>query len=148
MALQEQLLTDMKVAMKAHDSNRVATLRMMRAALQNAEIAHGGRLDDKQVLAVLDKEAKKRREAIAAYEQAGREDLVAQERAELEVLQAYLPQPLSEESLKELIAAAIAQVGATSRRDMGAVMKVVMPQVRGRADGKLVNQLVIRQLSN
>ena len=134
--------------MKRRDAVRVDTLRMVRAALQNAAIESGRDLTDDDTAAVIDKEAKKRKEAIEAYDHAGREDLAAKERSEFEVLTQYLPDQLTEVELEEMVAAAIVELGATSRKDMGAVMKTLMPQVRGRAEGKLVSQLVAERLSN
>lgn len=147
MSLQDQLSNDLKSAMKARDTVRVDTLRMVRAALQNARIARGEELADEDVAAVLDKEAKKRKEAAEAYAGGGREELAAKERAELAVLRDYLPEQLSEEALKAMVAAVVAETGATSRKDMGTVMKALVPRTRGRADGKLVSALVTAQLS-
>lgn len=147
MTLKERLNEDMKAAMKARETLRVSVLRLARAAIVDAEVAQGTELDDAGVIAVLEKEAKKRRESIEEFTQAGRADLAAKEQQELEVLTAYLPQPMSVEELRAVVRECIAEVGATSRKDIGAVMKALMPRIRGRADGKVANQIVQEMLT-
>lgn len=135
--------------MKARDEVTTATLRMALTAISTEEVAGKAarELTDDEVVRVLGREAKKRREAAEAFDAAGRAELAARERAEGEVLDRYLPAQLSADELEALIAAAIAQSGASSPRDMGAVMKIVAPQVAGRADGKRVSDEVRRRLS-
>jgi|YNPNPStandDraft_1061719.scaffolds.fasta_scaffold18895_3 uncharacterized protein YqeY len=148
MALQEQLVADMKAALRAQDPVRLGTIRLLRAALQNAEKALGQPLGEAAAAEVVRREIKRRQEAIEAYRRGGREDLVAQEEAELEVLQAYQAEPLSEAELTALARQVIQAEGATSRKDLGRVMKALMPRVQGRADGKLVNTIVGALLEN
>lgn len=146
--LKEQLHADLNLAMKARDDVTVATLRMALTAVTNEEVAgkQARELSDEDVLKLLSREAKKRREAAEAFDGAGRGELAARERAEGEVLDRYLPTQLSDGELGELVAAAIAEAGASTPRDMGAVMKVVVPRVAGRADGKRVSDEVRRRL--
>jgi uncharacterized protein YqeY len=147
--LKARLRTDLNTALKARDEVTTATLRMALTAVTNKEVEgkEARELSDDEVLRVLVSEAKKRREAAEAFEAAGRDELAARERAEGEVLDRYLPAQLGDEELADLITAAIAEAGASSPRDMGAVMKIVAPQVAGRADGKRVSDEVRRRLS-
>jgi hypothetical protein len=147
--LKAQLHSDLNASMKARDELTTATLRMALTAITTEEVAGKAarELSDDEVLKVLVREAKKRREAAEAFDGAGRTELAARERAEGEVLDRYLPAQLGEDELAELIGAAIAESGASSPRDMGAVMKIVAPQVAGRADGKRVSDEVRRRLS-
>lgn len=147
MTLKERLNEDMKAAMKAREELRLSVLRLARAAIVNAEVAKGAELDDAGVVEVLEKEAKKRRESIEEFTKAGRADLAEKEQKELDILTAYLPQAMSTEELRALVRECIAEVGATSRKDIGAVMKVLMPKIRGRADGKAANQIVQEMLA-
>lgn len=149
MALKAQLQSDLNASMKARDEVTTATLRMALTAITTEEVAGktARELTDDEVLKVLVREAKKRREAAEAFDGAGRTELAARERAEGEVLDRYLPAQLGDDELTELISAAIAESGASSPRDMGAVMKLVAPQVAGRADGKRVSDEVRRRLS-
>lgn len=135
--------------MKARDELTTATLRMALTAITNEEVAgkQARELSDDEVLKVLGREAKKRREAAEAFDGAGRPELAARERAEEQVLDGYLPAQLSDDDLRELVAAAVTESGATEARQMGAVMKIVSPQVSGRADGKRVSDEVRRQLA-
>jgi uncharacterized protein YqeY len=147
--LKQRLQTDLNSAMKARDEVTTATLRMALTAVTNEEVAGktARELSDDDVLKVLTREAKKRREAAEAFDAAGRGELADRERAEHEVLDRYLPAQLGDEELGELVAAAITEAGATSPRDMGAVMKIVQPRVAGRADGKRVSDEVRRRLN-
>ena len=145
MSIQEQLLEAMKVAMKAKDSLRLSTIRMARTALKNAEIDARQELDADAAIKILSTLVKQRREAAEAYRET-RPELAEKEELELAVLQEFLPAQLSETELAEVVARAIADSGASSMRDMGAVMKLVTPQTTGRADGKLVSELVRKQL--
>lgn len=146
MNLQQQLMEDMKAAMKAGQKERLAAIRLLRAQLKDAEIAKGGPLSPEEELKVLGGAVKKRKESIAAFEAANRDDLVAREKEQLAALESYLPQQLSEEEIDRELQAIIAQVGAVSARDLGKVMAEAMKRLRGRADGKLVQELARRRL--
>jgi uncharacterized protein YqeY len=132
--LKERIQADVKDAMRARDKDRLATLRMITAGLQQKEVDDRVELDDAGVLALLDKMAKQRRESIEQYEQGGREELAQRERAELAVIESYLPQPLSAEELDALVDEAMAATGAAAMADMGRVMGELKPRVQGRAD--------------
>ncbi|HYC09518.1 MAG TPA: GatB/YqeY domain-containing protein [Steroidobacteraceae bacterium] len=134
MALKERITEDMKSAMRAGEKERLATIRLALAAIKQREVDERISLDDGQVLAVLEKMIKQRREAITQFQSGGRADLVAKESAEIALLQGYLPAQLSEAEIDALIAKAIAATGAASIKDMGKVMAVVKPQAQGRAD--------------
>jgi uncharacterized protein len=147
--LKDRLRSDLTTAMKARDQVRVATLRMALTAVTTAETsgdAHHDLTDD-DVMGVLTRETKKRRESAEAFDGAGRTELAERERAEEKVLAEYLPQPLTDDELTALVSAAITETGAEGPRQMGQVMKVVQPQVGSRADGKRVSTEVKRQLS-
>lgn len=145
MSLKERLTQDLKDAMRNRDAVRLRTIRSLRAALLEKEIEErsGGEatLTEEQELAVLQKQAKQRRDAIEQYEQAGREDLAEKEREELAVITSYLPRPLSEEEIREVLLEIIRETGASSPRDMGKVMGPAMSRLRGRADGRTVQAL-------
>ena len=146
MSLREQLQTDLHDAIRARDKHRKETLRMVRAAVQRAEIAKRS-LSDDEVLALIQKEVKRRQDALEMIRKAGREELADIEATEIEILRAYLPEPLNLEAVTEFVQAAILEVGALSPADMGKVMQVLMPQVRGKADGRLVSGIVRDLLS-
>lgn len=148
MTLADQLQSDLKAAMKARDTRSVATLRMLLAAVKNVRVSagHSGEVTDAEVTDVLTREAKRRTEAADAYRQAGRDDLADNELAELEVIRRYLPEPLDEAELRAIVDEAVASTGASGPGDLGKVMSAVMPQVKGRADGKQVNALVRERL--
>lgn len=133
-ALKARILDDMKAAMKAGDKPRLAVIRLIQAALKQKEVDERIALSDEDVIAVLDKMGKQRRESIEQYKAAGRDDLEQQEAYELEVIQTYLPTPLTDAEIESLIADAIASTGAGSVREMGAVMGKLKPQLQGRAD--------------
>ena len=149
MSLKEKLTADMKEAMKAREEGRqrLGVIRMVRGAIRQQEIDGQKELDDDAVLAVISKEVKQRRDSIEEFKKGGREDLVAQNEAEIAVLMAYLPQQMAEGEIRKLVQDAITATGASSPKEMGKVMKELMPKVKGRADGKLVNQIV-RELLN
>jgi len=147
MSTKEKLSQDLKEAMKARDELRKRVLRMAISAIKNAEIAKQGQLDEPEVLAMLQKEVKARHETIEGARQAQRDDLIEIAQDEIRVLEAYLPKPLSRDELTELVRQAIAEAGATSMSEMGKVMGILMPKIRGRADGKEANQIV-RELLN
>lgn len=146
MTLKEQLNQDMKTAMKQKESMRLSTIRLIRAGIKNREIELGKELEDEDVLKVIVSLVKQHKDSIEQFRQGGRQDLVEKEQAELTILEAYLPQQLSEEEIRALVREAIEAVQATSLKDMGKVMKYVMPKTQGRADGKIINQLVKEQL--
>ena len=145
MSSKTQLENDLKDAMRAGDELRKRTLRMALSAINLAEVEKGTPLDEPAVLAILQKEIKTQREAIADAERAGRPDLTAEATAEISLLETYLPKPLTTAEIEDLARAAIAEVGATSAREMGQVMKVLMPRLQGHAEGAQVSQIV-RQL--
>lgn len=134
MSLKSRITDDMKAAMKGGDKPRLATIRLLQAAIKQREVDERIELDDEQVLAVLERMLKQRRDSLSQFEAAGREDLAAQERFEIGVLQDYMPAPLAEAEIDAAIAAAISESGASSARDMGKVMAVLKPKVAGRAD--------------
>jgi uncharacterized protein YqeY len=148
MSLKARIQDDVKNAMRAHQREQLAALRLVTAAIKQKEVDERIELSDEQVLAVLDKMVKQRRESLEQFQQAGREDLAAKEQFELDLLQTYLPEPLSEEQLAELIRTTIAELGASSIRDMGPVMNALRGQVQGRADMKAVSQAVKSQLAS
>jgi uncharacterized protein YqeY len=147
MTSKQQLQDDLKDAMRAQDEVRKRTLRLALTSIKIKEVEVGVELTDTDVAAVLQKEAKQRRETLDELDQVDRPDLAAAQQAELEILEAYLPQQLTQEELEELARQAIADANAESPGDMGQVMRILMPQVKGRADGKLVSQVVREQLN-
>ncbi|MBD0379104.1 GatB/YqeY domain-containing protein [Paenibacillus sedimenti] len=146
MSLSERLNEDMKQAMKSQDKFKLSVIRMVRSTIKNSEIDLKRTLDDNEVLDVLTREIKQRKDSLQEFEKAGRDDLADNLKAELVILAEYMPQQLSEEEVKAIVQQTIQQVGASSKADMGKVMTALMPQVKGRADGKLINQLVQQQL--
>jgi uncharacterized protein YqeY len=146
MALKERITEDMKGAMRAGDKERLGTIRLALAAIKQREVDERITLDDAQVLAVLEKMIKQRREAITQFQSGGRADLVAKETAEITLLQGYLPAQLSDAEVDALIAEAIAATGAASVKDMGKVMAVVKPKAQGRADMGAVSARIRQKL--
>jgi uncharacterized protein len=146
MALRERITEDMKTAMRAGEKERLAAIRLLLAAIKQREVDERITLDDGQVLAVLDKMIKQRREAITQFQSGGRADLVAKENAEIVVLQGYLPAQMSEAEIDALIAAAIAATGAASVKDLGKVMGYVKPKAQGRADMGAVSARIRQKL--
>ena len=146
MTLKAQILDDVKSAMRARDQQRLTALRLITAAIKQIEVDKRVELDDQGVLAALDKMAKQRRDSLQQYEAAGRDDLAVQEKYELELISAYLPEALSEDKVAELITQAIAETGASGMRDMGMVMNKLRPMVQGRADMKAVSNAVKAKL--
>ncbi|MGI6605316.1 MAG: GatB/YqeY domain-containing protein [Firmicutes bacterium] len=144
MGLEERLLSDMKEAMKAREEGkeRLSVIRMVRSAIKNAEIAKGRKLNEDEIIEVVAHEMKQRRDSIPEFARGGREDLVAKLEAEIRILQEYLPAQLGEEEIRRLASDTIAKVGATGARDLGKVMGALIPQTKGRADGRLVNKIV------
>ena len=148
MNLKEQIIADMTVAMKAKDGARTSTLRMLKAAIVNRQIEKGGELDGEELLKLLRTQLKQRRDSVEQYEKGGRQDLVDKESAEIAVIEGYLPQAASQEEIDKAVAAAIAETGATSAKEMGAVMKAVMPLLAGKnADGRAVSETVKKKLT-
>ncbi|MCS7286174.1 MAG: GatB/YqeY domain-containing protein [Anaerolineae bacterium] len=148
MGLKEKIDQELKEAMRSKDERKLAALRMLKTAIRRAEVDKMRELTEDEIIAVIADEARKRREAIEEFSRGGREDLALQEKEELAVLEAYLPRPLSREEIMEMARQAIEEVGATSPRQLGQVMKVLMPRVRGRADGSLVSQIVQELLAS
>jgi uncharacterized protein len=147
MGLNERITQDIAGAMKSRDQTRLSALRMAKAALMNAAVSKGRDLDEAESAQVLGSLLKQRRDSIEQFTSAGRTDLVDKERAEMAVLEAYAPPPVSEQDLSASVDAAIADTGATSAKDIGRVMKAAMARLAGRTvDGKAVNELVRRKL--
>ena len=147
MSIKEQLANDMKEAMKAKEKERLAVIRMVRGDIRQQEIDGKTELDDEAVIAVISKEVKMRKDSIVDFQKGGRDDLVAQNEAEIAFLMPYLPKQLTEDEVRELVKEAVEKTGASSPKDMGKVMGALMPKVKGRADGKMVNQLVKEALN-
>jgi uncharacterized protein YqeY len=148
MSLKEQLNNDLKESMKNRDKTRTDTLRTLKSAIKYAEIEAGAELDDTGVLAVITKQAKQRRDSIAEFQKAQRIDLVEKETAELDILEQYLPAQLSAAEIREKAQVIIDNLGVTDMKGMGEVMKNLMAELKGQADGKVVNQIVRQLLSN
>jgi uncharacterized protein YqeY len=149
MSFQAKIDEELKEAMKARQTERLAVIRMLKSALKHASIEKGGMahvLDDASAMAVVRKELKKRQDSVEGFEKGNRPDLAAKEKAEAEILAAYLPQPLTPDEVSALVAAAITEVGATSKAQMGAVMKAATERAAGRADGKALSAAVAAQL--
>ncbi len=146
MSLKQRITEDMKAAMRGGDKRRLGVIRLIQAAIKQREVDERIELDDAQVLATLDKMVKQRRDSIAQYEKAGRDDLVQQEDYEIGVIQEYLPAALSEGEIDALVDEAIAATGANSMRDMGAVMAQLKPQLQGRADMGAVSKKIKSRL--
>lgn len=146
MSLKDRLLEDMKAAMKEKNTIKKNSVQMVRSAVLQVEKDNQVTLDDDGIIEVVAKEVKKRRDSLDAYEQAGRQDLIDDLKLEIDVLLAYLPQQLTEAEVEAIVSKAIADTGATSAKDIGKIMQEVMPQVKGRSDGKVVNQIVKKLL--
>ena len=146
--LKARLRADMKTAMKAGEKKRLGTIRLALAALKQREVDDRIELDDTMVLSIIDKMVKQRRDSLAQFEAAEREDLAAQERLEIDILLSYLPRQLSETEVEALVDAAVAKTGAASMREMGAVMGALRPQVQGRADMQRVSAMVKARLTS
>lgn len=146
MNLKQRITEDMKAAMKAKDAARLSAVRLLLAAIKQREVDERIELDDVQVLAVVEKMVKQRRDSIGQYDAAGRQDLADGERFELSILQSYMPQPLAEAEIESLISGAIQETGAAAVKDMGKVMGVLKPKILGRADAGKVSALVKMRL--
>lgn len=149
MSLKEKIISDLTTAMKAKDSLRLEVLRAVKSAIKMKEVsgAEAAELDEAGVFQVLTSMVKQRQDSVLQFRQGAREDLATKEEAEIKILQDYLPAALSDTEIKALIAAAITEAGATTPKDMGKVMKLVTPKTTGRADGKIVSQLVQQLLA-
>lgn len=148
MSLKERIISDLTAAMKSRDAARTSTLRMMKASVMNREIDKGGALSEEELTKALQSLVKQRRDSIEQYEKAGRQELAEKERAEIEVIEAYLPQAATREEIERLVDEAIAETNATSMREMGAVMKAAQARLAGRsADGRIVSEIVKARLS-
>ena len=146
MSLKDRIQQDVKDAMRAREKQRLATIRLITAAIKQREVDERIELDDEQVLLVLDKMCKQRRESISQFEKAGRDDLIAQEVSELDIIQGYLPEQLGDDEIVALIDAAMADTGASSIKDMGKVMGQLKPKLQGRADIGAVSAMIKARL--
>ncbi len=147
MSIFKKLTSDMKDAMKAGEKERLSTIRLLRGQIKDAAIDKRDDLSEEEEIAILSNAAKKRRESIKIYSEAGRDDLSGKELRELDVIQSYLPQQLSPKEIEKIVDEAITATGAQSMRDMGKLMGIIMPKVKGRADGKRINELIQQKLS-
>lgn len=148
MALIDEIREDLKQAMLSKNKLSVSTLRLLVSAIRNKEIEKGEPLDNEEILATTSTEVKKRREASEEYNKANREDLAQKEEQEAKILQKYLPEQLTEADIEKIVNEAVDETKATSRKDMGKVMQVLMPKIKGRADGRKVSQLVSQKLES
>jgi uncharacterized protein YqeY len=146
-SLLERLNNDMKQAMKSKEKDKLSVIRMIKASVQNETIKLGHDLSEEDELTVLSRELKQRKDSLHEFEKAGREDLVEKTRTELTFVELYMPKQFSEEELSEIVKSTISEVGANSKAEMGKVMAAIMPKVKGKADGSLVNKLVQQHLS-
>jgi uncharacterized protein YqeY len=147
MSLSKQIVTDLTAAMKAQDAGRTSTLRMVKAAMMNRQIEKGSELDDDDMQKLLRSLVKQRRDSIEQYEKAGRQELVDKEKAEIDVIEAYLPQAASREEIEQVITTVIAETGASSMKDMGWVMKAAQVALAGKnANGRMVSEIVKAKL--
>ena len=147
MSLLERLNEDMKQAMRNKEKDKLTVIRMIKASIQNESIKLGSDLTEEQELTVLSREVKQRKDSLHEFEKAGREDLVEKIRTELQFVEIYMPEQLSEDEVSKIVLETIAETGAKSKADMGSVMVAIMPKVKGKADGALVNKLVQQHLS-
>jgi len=147
MSLEERLVEEMKQAMKSSDKLRLSTIRMIRSGLKNKEIELRKKLEDEDIIKVIQVMVRKGEESVEQFQAGGRIDLVEKETREIEILKSFLPQPLSQEEILKIIDQSIQETQASSPKDIGKVMKSVIPKIGGKADGKLINQLVKERLS-
>ncbi|MCJ7783744.1 MAG: GatB/YqeY domain-containing protein [Desulfobacterales bacterium] len=147
MSLEERLVEEMKQAMKSNDKLRLSAIRMIRSALKNKEIELRKKLEDEDIVKVVQVMVRKGEESVEQFQAGGRMDLVEKEKREIEILKSFLPQPLSQEEILKVIDLSIQETQASSPKDIGKVMKSVIPKIGGKADGKLINQLVKERLS-
>lgn len=142
MTLKERLAFDLKDAMKNRNEAKIRTVRLLMSAIKNFEVEKMAQATDEEIVQIMIKEAKKRIESIDMYKQAGRNDLVSEEQEELDIINSYLPEQMSEDEIRQLVMKIIRQNNLSSPKDLGTAMKLIMPQVKGKADGKLVNKIV------
>jgi hypothetical protein len=147
MSLLKKLQEEMKSAMKSGDKERLATIRMLISEIKKVQIDSKKELSDDEIIKILQKYAKQRKDSIEQYRKAGREDLAEKEERELKIVQEFLPQPLSEEEIEQLVNEAIEETGASSMKDMGKVIKLVMEKAKGRAEGSVISKIVKEKLS-
>jgi uncharacterized protein YqeY len=147
MSLEERLVEEMKLAMKSNEKLKLSTIRMIRSALKNKEIDLRKKLEDEDIVKVIQAMVRKGEESVEQFQTGGRMDLVEKEKSEIEIMKSFLPQPLSQEEILKIIDQSIQETQASSLKDLGKVMKSVMPKIGGKADGKLINQLVKEKLS-
>ena len=149
MSLKQRIITDLTAAMKAQDAPRTSTLRMVKAAVQNRQIDKGGELTDEELTKLLQSLVKQRRDSVEQYEKGSRPELAAKERAEITVIEEYLPQAATREEIEQAVAAAVAETGASSMKEMGAVMKAAQAHLAGRsADGRTLSEIVKAKLGS
>lgn len=146
MNLKETISKDFITAYKAKETEKISVLRMLQSAIKNAEIDSKKELDDAQVVEIITKQTKQRKDAIDQYQKGGRADLVEKEQKELDIISVYMPKQLTEEEVVSIVKKAIADTGAQNKSDMGKVMGAIMPQVKGKADGSLVSRIVSNEL--
>ncbi len=142
MSLKEKLMEDLKTSMKNKDTIRKNTITMVRAAIKQIEVDQRKDVQDEEILEIISKQAKERRLAIEDFKRGSREDLVSQTEAEIEILLQYLPQQLTEDEVEQIVVETIKEINATSMKDIGLIMKAVMPKVKGKTDGNIVNKVV------
>ena len=147
MSLEEKLLEEMKQAMKTNDKIRLSTIRMIRSSSKNKEIELRRKLEDEDIIKVIQGMVRKGEESVEQFQAGGRNDLVEKEKMEIEILKSFLPQPIPQEEIIKIIDEAIQETQSSSLKDLGKVMKAVMPRLGGKADGKVINQLVKERLS-
>ncbi len=148
MSLLKKLQEEMKSAMKSGDKERLATIRMLISEIKKVQIDTKKELSDEEIIKILQKYAKQRKDSIEQYRKAGREDLAEKEERELKIVQEFLPQPLTEEEIQKIVEEVIKETGASSMKDMGKVMKIVMEKTQGRAEGSVVSKIVKEKLSS
>jgi len=146
-SLLERLNSDIKQAMKNKEKDKLSVIRMIKASIQNEALKTGNEISEEEELTVLSREVKQRKDSLHEFDKAGREDLVEKIRTELQYVELYMPKQLSEEEVSEIVKQAISETGASTKAEMGKVMAVIMPKVKGKADGSLVNKLVQQHLS-
>lgn len=146
MSLKQKLQEDLKSSMKNKDTVRKSVVTLIRASIKQSEVDNRVELKDEDIIDIISKQLKQRKDVLVQFKNAKREDLVSEAEAEIEVLKEYLPQQLSEEELNEIVKSTISELGATSMKDMGKIMSAIKPKVKGRADGKLINELVKNNL--
>ena len=149
MSLKQQIISDLTASMKAQDAARTSTLRMVKAGIMNREIEKGGELNDEELAKLLRSMVKQRKDSVEQFEKGARQELADKEKAEIEIIEAYLPQGATQEEIEQAVSAAIAETGASSMKDMGKVMKATQAQLAGKnADGRTLSEIVKSKLSN